>query len=157
MIPVEELKKYDVFKELNDEELIAVSEIGEKQHFEPQIRIFSEGNYATRIYFLIEGEVKIQLRAETDPEPITIETITPGHFFAWSALTEPYSLTATALSTKETVVGVWRADALRDLFENNPHIGYVFMKELCFTISSRYKHIRTKLLELRNSIIGAFK
>lgn len=157
MMPIEKLRNYDVFKELKDDELIAVASIGDQQFFEPQIRIFSEGNYATKIYFLIEGEVKIQLRSESDSEPLTIETITPGNFFAWSALTEPYSLTATALATKKTLVGVWRADALRDIFEENTHIGYVFMKEICFTISSRYKHIRTKLIELRNSIVGVFK
>lgn len=152
-----EIKNFEIFKDLNDEELHEIISIGEKQSFEPQQRIFGEGNWARKIYLLSEGEVKIQFKSNVRSEILTIETVSRGNIFGWSALTEPYSHTATALSIRKSVVIAWRGDALRDLFEKNTRIGYVFMGEIARVVSSRYKHTRRKLIEVRDNIIGVFK
>ena len=157
MISVGEIKNFEIFKDLNDDELNEIISIGEKQSFESQQKIFREGSWARKIYLLLDGEVKIQFKSNTQSEVLTIETISRGDIFGWSALTEPYSLTATALSSRKSVVIAWRGDALRDLFERNIRIGYVFMDEIARVISSRYKHTRAKLIEVRDNIVGVFK
>ncbi len=157
MIRDGEIKNFEIFKDLNDDELHEIISISEKQSFESQQKIFGEGNWARKIYLLLEGEVKIQSKSNVQSEVLTIDTVSRGDIFGWSALTEPYSLTATALSIRKSVVSAWRGDALRDLFEKNTRIGYVFMGEIARVVSSRYKHTRTKLIEVRDNIIGVFK
>ena len=157
MISLKDIKNFELFKNLNDDEVNELIGVGEKQTFEPEQKIFSEGNWARKIYLLLEGEVKIQFKSNTHSEILTIETISKGDIFGWSALTEPYSLTATALSMRKSIVVAWRGDAIRDLFEKNTRIGYVFMGEIARVISSRYKHARAKLIEVRDNIVSVFK
>ncbi len=157
MIRDDEIRNCEIFRDLDDDELHEIISIGEKQSFEPQQKVFEEGNWARKTYLLLEGEVKIQFKSNVRSEVLTIEIISRGDIFGWSALTEPYSLTATALSIRKSVVIAWRGDALRDLFEKNTRIGYICMGEIARVVSSRYKHTRTKLIEVRDNVIGVFK
>lgn len=157
MVKIGEIKNFEIFKDLNDDELNELVSIAEKRSLDPQQRIFGEGEWARKIYLLLDGKIRIQFKSNAETEILTIETINKGDIFGWSAVTEPYSLTATALSDCKSTVIAWRGDALRDLFEKNPHLGYVFVREIARVISSRYKHARAKLMEVRERVLDIFE
>jgi CRP/FNR family transcriptional regulator len=142
------LRGVTVFGELTDYELENIAKLAQVRTYEPDHRVFAEGALARRMFVLLDGEVEIRIRQARDSEQITVDTINKNEIFGWSALTQPYSLTAAAWVTKKsTVVGI-SGDLLRDLFEKNNHIGYLVMKGAASVISGRLMRNRVKMLEL---------
>ena len=144
MVAIETLKEISIFAGLAEYELEHIAKISHEEVLEEDKRIFAEGALADKLYIVVEGEVAIKITA---CGIITVDTVCDGEVFGWSALTEPYSLTAAAYTTKKTRLIAIAGDVLRDLFGKNNHIGYVVIKELASVISNRLK-------QSRNSLVG---
>lgn len=147
MVTIDVLKGVTILRELADHELENIAKIAHERTYESGARIFAEGALAQRMFILLEGEVELRIWNNHETGPFTVDTITNGEIFGWSALTEPYSLTAAAWVTKEAKVIAISGDSLRDLFEKNNHIGYLVMRRIASVISWRLKNLRAKLLE----------
>ena len=146
MIAIEELRKIDVFKELTDAELDNIVEIAKKENYEAGQRIFEEKSQANLLYIVLKGEVEIKMSADKGLELLRIDTVGPGEFFGWSALTEPFTLTAAAWTMEKTELLVFKGEVLRDLFKKNNHIGYKVMKKVASVISSRLRSLSQKFV-----------
>lgn len=148
MVNADILKDVVIFKDLADHELDNVAQLAYEKIYESDYRIFAEGAWAANMYVVVEGEVNIRISPDGESKSLTIDTMREGDIFGWSALSEPYSLTAEAVAAKKSKLLVFRGDGLRDLFEKNNHIGYLVMKGIAAVISSRFRHARKKLTEL---------
>lgn len=128
--------------------------------------LFEEGDLATDLYGLLEGEVTLSLvfqdrvlkaevrheeyvhkRVEVVEQEMVFETIEAGEVFAWSALIAPHELTATARCSAPTRVAVLPAASLEAIFARHPQAGAVFMKRLAEVIAQRLRHRTGKLIE----------
>ncbi len=129
-----------------------IAKLAHVRIYEPDHRVFAEAALARRMFILLDGEVEIRIRQARDSEQITVDTINENETFGWSALTQPYSLTAAAWVTKKSTVVEIGGDVLRDLFEKNNHIGCLVMKGAASVISGRLRRNRVKMLELLPSL-----
>jgi CRP/FNR family cyclic AMP-dependent transcriptional regulator len=73
---------------------------------------------------------------------MTIEEVQPGRIFGWSSLVKQRRFTASARALEPATVVTIDADELNSLFDLNPHVGFVVMKQLAEVIASRLRRTR---------------
>jgi CRP/FNR family transcriptional regulator len=73
---------------------------------------------------------------------MTIEEVEPGRIFGWSSLVKQQQFTASARAMGPVRVMTIKADELNTLFERDPHIGFVVIKQLAEVIASRLHRTR---------------
>ncbi len=146
MVDIEKLKKFKIFKNLNERELELIANIAKEEMYEAGARIFAEKALATELYLTLEGKVEIKILGDSD-EQVVIDKVGPGEIFGWSAVTEPYTFTAAAWTSEKTKLVVFKGERLRELFEKNNHIGYRVVKEIATVISRRLKAMESKFVE----------
>lgn len=146
MMDREKLKKFKIFKDLNERELDLIANIAKEETYESGERIFAEKALATTLYLTLEGKINIKI-SETGGEHIVIDQVGPNEIFGWSAVTEPYTFTAAAWTSEKTKLIVLKGERLIELFEKNNHIGYRVVKEIAAVISRRLKATESKFVE----------
>ncbi len=123
--------------------------ISEEEKYEANTFIFHERDKAEKLFVLLEGTVDIMV--DTDEEGLqheTVSTLSPGDVFCWSAVVEPYTLTASAFAaTPVTVIAIDGA-GLRAMFELDCHLGYRILQKAAQVISDRLKDTRIQMLSL---------
>lgn len=151
MVSIDALRQCELFADLNDEELAKIAKICHEEAYEPQEVIFGECEVAEKIYILREGRVAVQMHLRSDLEPggdVTIEEVTPGRIFGWSALVKQRRFTASVRALEKVKVIAIESAALSTLFEEDSHIGFVVMKRLADVISSRLRRTRQQLADV---------
>jgi CRP/FNR family cyclic AMP-dependent transcriptional regulator len=146
MVAIDDLKRFKLFKGLNDRELELIVKIAKEETVEANVRLFEEKANATDLYLVLEGMVDVKVKG-VDDERITIAHVESGQILGWSAIVEPHVRTAGAWIQKKAKLITLRADSLKDLFEKNNHIGYRIMKVIASLISERLKALDTKYAE----------
>lgn len=147
MISPERLRRYPHCAGAPDDLLKAVAMLARERSFKAGERLFEEGATATRLMFLDAGEVDIVYRLGDNRE-VAVETLVEGDLMAWSALLEPYRLTATGVARKDGLAIEIEAEALRRICEENPAHGYVMMTQVAKTLRDRLAATRVQLAAL---------
>lgn len=146
MVTMQELKEFSLFREFGDSELNKIAALCREQNVSPDTLLFAQGNKATKLHLCRSGRVDIVVRlSEPQGIEVVVHRAKTGDLFGWSSLVEPFIYTASAkcMETTETIF-IEASDLIR-LFEENPTIGYIFMKNLTTVISLRLTEYRTKL------------
>ena len=150
MISPEFLRRYPFFGTLNDAELKAIAMITEETEVAQGLTLFSEGQTADTLYFLIDGNIDLyyvveeQFHPETRKEFIVGE-INPGEVFAISTLIEPHVYTSTAKVDKPGKVLKIQATALRELLKKDCTLGYKMMCQVAHAAIERLGAARVML------------
>lgn len=140
-----QLKQSELFKKVAPEGLGILSPIGQEEFYAPGSIIFSQNSLAEKVYLLDHGVVALKTSLSEGLE-ITFEMITKkGDPFGWSALVEPFLLTATAICLEKTLVLAFRQKDLDRVFAQHPDLGFTIMKNLCFLIARRLHRTRQLL------------
>ncbi len=79
---------------------------------------------------------------------VTVHTAEEGDVFGWSAVVEPHTYTASARCIEKTEDICIKGSDLTSLFEQNPRMGYIVMRNLSSAVSSRLTDTRQKLTTL---------
>jgi CRP/FNR family cyclic AMP-dependent transcriptional regulator len=149
MVSPELLRRYPFFANLTEEELKSIAMISEEKSYEANTFIFRERGKAEKLFVLVKGSVDIMV--DTDEEGLqheTVSTLSHGDAFCWSAVVEPYTLTASAFAaTPVTMIAIDGA-GLRAMFELDCHLGYRILQKAAQVISSRLKDTRIQMLSL---------
>jgi len=147
MISPERLRRYPHCAGAPDELLKAVAMLAHERHFKAGERLFEEGATATNLMFLDAGEVDIVYRLGDDRE-VTVDTLVEGDLMAWSALLEPYRLSATGVGRKDGTVIELEADGVRRICRENPAHGFHMMTQVAMTLRDRLNATRVQLAAL---------
>ena len=142
-----DLRETDLFADLSDWALAKIIRMCRSDVFAPGDVIFGEGTEAADVHILLEGQVvlEIQVNAVRQRFTTTVDTMSKGCIFAWSALVAPRVLTASARCTQPARVALIDGNDLLGLFDEFPQIGYVAMRNLSHIISSRLIAMRLGL------------
>ncbi|MEA3510699.1 MAG: Crp/Fnr family transcriptional regulator [Actinomycetota bacterium] len=115
--------------------------------FEPDEKIVREAADAEACFFVIEGDVALELYVG-GAESRTVQTVHSGEVIGWSWLIPPYrgAFDAVALTSVSTL----RVDAalLRDAMEEDRPFGYDMMKRFCDVIVQRLGASRIRLIDM---------
>ena len=142
------LGRSNLFKGLSDDELEKLLPLCRERVYEAGTIIFSEGAPCDTIYIVESGKIALEINlhiSRAGDESATIDMVTRGGFLGYSALTDPYILTATGRTLEATKVITFDSVELKCLLQENPQIGYKTMNNLAKIVSSRYEHTRETL------------
>lgn len=134
-----------IFRGLSDEQISKVLALSEKERIPSGTTIFHQGDEARMLYIVDSGRVAINTSLE-DGKWAPVCIVSSGGIFGWSCLVPPYQLTASATTFEDTTVTRFDGEQLKELFSEEPAIGYVVIQNVGGLISSRLKNARLELI-----------
>ncbi len=134
---IDELRRFRIFAELEDEDFEAIAHIARVKEFEVAEKLTTEGAPADQLYLFLKGQAAVKVR---DPygRQVLIDELGPGELLGWGAVTEPHVYTASAWTSRPSQAIVIDGKRLRDLCEENKRIGYEVAKGVGEVISKRF-------------------
>jgi CRP-like cAMP-binding protein len=145
MNKIEVLKRSDLFRELDDEHIALVGELGTDQVFDSGAIIYKQGSTADLIYVIDEGLVGIIL--EVGPlAQRQVQAAANFESFGWSAMIPPYTRTATVKALEQTNVIVFEGRELTDFCTSHGEEGFKIMQAVARVISERLRQAYIQLL-----------
>jgi len=150
MVTVDMLRRSKIFCDLEDKELEKIVPLCREKSYAEGALICTEGDEATTLHILKDGEVRLQYKICPQPDVCQNATILvdePGYVACWSAVVKPRRLTASAHSMSNVKVIAIDGKGLNELMEQDSHIGFVVMKGLAEVISQRLKEAKELRLD----------
>jgi len=147
MVPVEILKRLDIFDGLTEAEMKSITEIAELRECPKGSVIFKENQDAEMLYVLLLGNIAIHFETGRHQEAI-VHSVGAGQAFGWSALVQPYQFTASARCVNNSKLVCIDRKKLRDLLNMDCHMGFVIMEKLAELVSTRLRDTRLQLISL---------
>ena len=160
------LSRFRFFSDIADDGQEAIAQLGELLDFKTGDIIFRNGEFSDYLYGVVTGEVELSLvyqdkvlkadikyeeenqsRFEVVEKPINVAVVDPGKIFGWSALVSKRRRTLTAKCLHSSQVIALPGDALKDLLDRDPTLGYKLMTRLSDLISGRLEDRTEKLIE----------
>jgi CRP-like cAMP-binding protein len=136
MDKLEILRRSDLFRELNDEQLILAENICCVEVYEPGTIIHRQNSMLDKIYVIEEGLVGIIL----EPGPLAhrqIQAACNFETFGWEGVIPPHMSTATAKTLEKTRVLAFKGQELIDLCSDNPNMGRVLYQGVARVVADR--------------------
>ena len=156
MITSDFLKKVEVFKYLNDDQLKIIQEYCQTAEFKKGDKIFSAGDDPLYLWVVLAGEVDLhwEMPGRSLSAEKTISTLAQASTFGWSSLVPPhkYRLSAYCASSTCTVVTIAK-EKLTALFDNEAAIGYKVMTGLLSVVGARFLNFQDEMARYRGSDI----
>jgi CRP-like cAMP-binding protein len=109
--------------------------------------IFKQGEAAENLYVLINGEVAIRYKPDDGPEDV-IAHVRPEGVVGWSAALGNPHYTSSAVCTADCQMLRVRNSDLRQLCENYPETGMLFLDRLAAMIAERLRTTHPQLVTM---------
>ena len=151
----EALKSSELFHNLTDDELAKLLPLCQEQLYEQGAVMFCEGEQCNYVQALKSGKVALETElaiSRSSVEKATIDVLSPGASFCWSALMEPHVLTSSGRCLEKTEIIALDGNKLKALLNANPQMGYKVANNLVRVVASRLEHTK-QTMELILSII----
>ncbi len=145
MNKTEILKRSDLFRTLDEDELTLVAAIGDQLEFDKGATICKQGTLLDKIYVIEEGVVAIILEVGPMAER-QVQAATAFESFGWVAMIPPYTCTATARTLERTKVIAFGRDELYGLCTSRPDMGFKVLQSLACVMSGRLRQAYVQLL-----------
>ena len=109
--------------------------------------IFTQDEVAVSFFLILEGEIEVQIPSIYGP-PIVVQTLGPNEVLGWSWLFPPYKWNFEARAAEDSTVLEFSGDALRTQCEEDPKMGYEFMKQFASLMAERLQAARMRVMEV---------
>lgn len=139
------LKKVDIFKGLDQGQLIAVHKGGREKEYHYGDRLFAESENADRIWLVIDGQVDLRfdLPGRSTSEENTVFSIKAFQTLGWSSFVPPFKYALSAYSaTKTCKILQINKEHLLECFEKDPRMGLMFMTNVAAITSSHFDQLQ---------------
>jgi CRP/FNR family cyclic AMP-dependent transcriptional regulator len=136
MDKLEVLKRSDLFRELNNEQLKVVAEMCIPEVFEPGTIIHRQNMILNEVRVIEEGLVALVLELG----PLSQRQLTAAtHFetFGWSAVVPPHLATTTAKAIEKTKVLTFKGQDILKLCETNCRVGCIVYQGVARVVAER--------------------
>jgi len=144
MISPEELRRFVHFSGLSDDCLKKIASISKERQIQIGDRIFEEGNTATHFRLIKSGAVNI-VYLLGDGREVVADTLVRGDALSWSALLDPYRLTASGIASKDGSIIEIEGESLREICKEDLNAGYRILEEVSKTLRSRLSALRVQI------------
>ena len=132
MIPVHELKKYDIFLELEPNELAALARIADVVHASEGETIISEGQPARTFYVMDQGNLMVAFK---DGRALTLHE--RGEVVGWSAIIHPTHYAGDVICLTDCSFISFPGSELLRLIQSNVTIGTKIMRMVSERVANR--------------------
>ncbi|MFC1516052.1 Crp/Fnr family transcriptional regulator [Thermodesulfobacteriota bacterium] len=153
MVNLELLNKIEMFKGLYDDQLTAIQNSCSEIKFNRGDKLFSQGDPATHLWIVFEGQVDMRLElpgskpTSTDNTVYSVSANPSGNIiFGWSCFVAPYKmrLSAYCVSRHCKVIKISK-NGLVTLFKNDPRAGYLVMSYIVTVVGGRFHVLQEKV------------
>jgi len=142
------LKSIPWFERLEPEHFNKLAEIASIRNVEAGEQLFREGEKEDNLYIVIEGRIGLDIFIPHHGR-IRIATVEPMEVFGWSSVTPNVrQRTASAFVVLDGLLVVFNSEKLRQLCDEDHHLGYVVMRRLANVIASRLLTTRLQLIDM---------
>ena len=145
MNKVEILKKSPMSRELDDEQIKIIAEIGSEEEFEVGENLTKQGRILEKLYLIVDGLVGIYIELG----PMThrqLQAASNFELIGWSAMLPPHRSRTTVKAIETTKVLSFNGKKLAKVCETYPVIGWRVNRILALTISERLANAFTQLM-----------
>jgi len=156
----EALKSSEIFQGLTDEELDKLLPLCQEQSYEAGTVMFCEGAQCNYVQTLKSGRVALETELALSrgaAEMATIDVLSPGSSFCWSALMEPHILTSSGRCLERIEMIALDGDKLKALLDENPQMGYKVANNLVKVVASRLQHTKQTMEHILSVIFHDLK
>ncbi len=145
MTKLEVLKRCPFVRELDDDQLKIIAEIGAEEVYEVGESLCKQGRTQEKLYLIEDGLVGLYL----EMGPMThrqLQAASNFEIIAWSALMPPYRSHTTVKALETTRVLAFNGKELAKVCEAHPMIGYKVHRVLASVIATRLESAFTQLM-----------
>jgi CRP-like cAMP-binding protein len=146
------LLNLEAFRSLTENQRLRLGGICEEVAFQQDDRLFTEGDPATHLWLVIDGQVDLRFempdkRPTTRDHTVSSVTVTPKESVAktlgWSCFVPPYLMRLSAYCISRTcrIVRAPKKDLLKH-FEDDPVMGYRFMSYMVTVVGYRFQQFQ---------------
>ena len=138
------LRNVAIFKDLDDGELARVSEVCREQRFASGEYIFREGETGSRLYLIVEGEVRISRDVPGSGEE-AFAVLKPGTVFGEMAVFDRSERSTDAIASAETLcITIARTD-FELLLDFNRDLAFKVLWSIVRLLSARLRSTNDSL------------
>ena len=152
MVSLEFFENVEIFQGLNNEQLAEIIKCSEEEEFQHETRLFEKGEKAAYLWIVGEGQVdlRFEVAGSTSSEENTISSISEAGAFGWSSFTSPnkYRLSGYCAAKPCKLIKVDR-EALRQLFEQDPDMGYAVISNVATVVGTRFHEFQEEAVRQR--------
>jgi CRP-like cAMP-binding protein len=147
MVNLDTLEQVEVFKDLDDHRLSAVSRCCTEVEFQRGEGIFRAGEEARYLWAVAEGRVKLDAAPGS---PLQEKDVSETQVFGWPSLlrSRTYRFSASCAARSARVIRI-DGGCLLSLFEKDPHLGYKVMSGLLAVIGNRFHQLQEEVAKSR--------
>ena len=156
----EVLRSSEIFQGLTDDELDKLLPLCQEQSYEAGAVMFCEGAQCNYVQTLKSGKVALETElviSRSSAERATIDVLSEGSSFCWSALMEPHILTSSGRCLEKTEVIALDGEKLKALLDENPQMGYKVANNLVKVVASRLQHTKRTMERILSVIFHDLK
>jgi|SRR5688572_19525288 len=135
---VQTLQEIRFLHDIDAAHLEQIAEIAQICDFDVKNVVFSEGETAQSVYFVVSGKLSLELSPGTDFRKQLV-TVGPGEMLGWSSLLENLRFAATAIVIEPTRLVRIDGAGLRSICDDDPRFGYEFMRRTMRSLAGRLK------------------
>lgn len=144
MVSPELLRRYPYFADAKDSTLKELAMIAEEETVLAGKVLFKQGEPATHLYVIVEGEVDIKYEL-ANGEQRTVDTLVAGDLLVWSAIVIPYKTTAIGTARKKLKLIAINAEGVRKLMYEDAPMGLAMMTQVAKALAHRLENARIQL------------
>ena len=141
----EALRSSELFHGLTDEELDKLLPLCQEHVYETGTEMFCEGSECRYVQTVKSGRLALETGlaiSRSSTERATIDVLSDGSSFCWSALMEPYINTSSGRCLERTEIIALDGDRLKALLDQNPEMGYKVANNLVKVVASRLRNTK---------------
>lgn len=156
----EALRSSEIFQGLTDDELDKLVPLCQEQLYEAGAVMFCEGAQCNYVQTLKSGKVALETElaiSRSGAERATIDVLSHGSSFCWSALMEPHILTSSGRCLEKTEILALDGEKLKALLDENPQMGYKVANNLVKVVASRLQHTKHTMEHILSVIFHDLK
>ncbi|MCG6857640.1 MAG: cyclic nucleotide-binding domain-containing protein [Salaquimonas sp.] len=141
------LAAHPVFRDFDEDTLDLLAGCARNEHFHADQTIYSEGDEASKVFLIREGDVAVEISAPNH-NPLVVETLRAGDVLGWSWMVPPYQHMSGARALNDVRAISLDAVCMRDKNEDNPELGYQMFKHFVPHMATRFRALRLQLLDV---------
>lgn len=132
MIPLQELRKYDIFLDLDPNELALLAKVADVIHASEGETIIKEGQPARSFYLMDQGNLMVAFK---DGRALTLHG--RGEVVGWSAIIHPTHYTGDVICLTDCSFIVFPGGELLRLVQSNVALGTKIMRIVSERVANR--------------------
>jgi CRP-like cAMP-binding protein len=143
------LKSVPAFSRLAAEHVDRIAPLARVRQVKAGTMIDVQGEPADKFYMLALGRIAVVLEMDfgVSSSSYIVTTVRPGEMFAWSGMVGNRKYTAGGEAQADSTILEFAVTDLERVFEDDPQLGYHFMRAVARTIASRLRHMQLQFVK----------